>query len=343
MVNPDIAPDPELVECLAKYSAELNSHKYSIAKGVRKLREAFCEFYSNTFNVKMDPEESVCVTHGSKDAFLHTLMAITKPGDKVLVGTPTYPAFLSAFKHLELEVSYFEIADEEHMLSEISDRIKDVKILVLNFPNNPTGKTVSKNFYDRLEKIRGDAIIINDFVYGELGYNEQPVSLLSTGLENKVEIYSLSKAYCIPGWRVGALVGDPKIVNSLATIKSQIDYGIFTPIQMASVFALNNNQRLTKKARDIFKSRYNFVYEQLEHLGCKTFNANAGCSIWTSYESDSFDGLKFANNLLVDNQIAILPGVVFGEKYLKFFRISLVQPDIKLGLVTDRIGAILRE
>lgn len=341
MVNPDLQPERELIDKLSEYTIQSGSHRYTIAKGIKKLRDAFSQFYSRMFHVTLDPENHICVTHGSKDAFLHTLMAITKPGDKVLVGTPTYPAFSSAFKLLKLEVETFSLASEDRMLTEISEKIAGIKYLILNFPNNPTGISVSNDFYKKLNSITKDVIIINDFVYGELGFDGSPVSCLSHGIENKVEIYSLSKAYCVPGWRVGALLGDPKIVGKLSSLKSQVDYGIFTPLQLASAFALTNNTKFTKTTQDVFKLRYQFMSQELSNLGFVVHEATAGCSIWCSHESKGFNSLEFANTLLNENQIAILPGIVFGEEYTKHVRIALVQPDIKLGLVTDRIGAII--
>lgn len=357
MINPDIPPPRFLLDKLLEASVRPANHRYAVARGVRKLREAFAEKYRKSWHVELDPEDQVCVTMGSKDAIEHALMALGSDGAAVLVGTPTYPTYLSAIRLARLNPVFFAIQDSEQlMLAEIEAAVslnKPVAIL-LNFPNNPTGITVTQEFFVKLRKIAAASgvIIINDFVYGEMQYGETPAaSLLQSEQDSSgvAEIYSLSKAYSVPGWRVGALMGDRQIVRELSHLKAHIDYGIFLPIQHAAAAALQQGDGIPGSVTSQYQERCQVMAEGLQRMGWDVSIPRAGCSVWARLPQHlrSLGGLGVSRRLLSEAGVAAYPGSAFspsGEeasalesRYQDWLRFAMVAPLSRVRGVLDRL------
>lgn len=355
MVNPDLPPPRIVIDRLLEAINQNGSHRYSSSRGIRKLREAFAERYDRIFGVSLDAESQVCVTLGSKDGVLHALSAIMaivpSSAPVVLVGTPTYPAYKFVADYLGVPLATFEITqNEQEMLADIDRLTQSIKAstLLLNFPNNPTGISVSRDFYNGLAEIvkARSLYVVNDFTYGEMVYDRKPaVSLLSDFTTDVtdyvVECYSLSKAFSVPGWRVGGLLGSRRVVAEVARLKSRVDFGVFLPIQVAAVIALQTESDVVQSNTEIYQRRYRFLKNELSKLGWSVPEVQAGCCLWAA----SPGGLKVPQTLTEDlllAGVAALPGAAFGPAFEAFVRFALVTPESQLREVVNRIANLGR-
>lgn len=358
MINTDIAPPRYLLDRLMEASVKSSNHRYSVSKGIRKLRHAFASLYDRKFAVKLDPESEICVTMGTKDAIVNTLMLTVQSDQYVLMGQPAYPAYVSACQVCNIGVRFFEISsDPFKMIKDIECKLLDsnVRLILLNFPNNPTGITMPSQFYnDLINLVKGRNItILNDFVYGEMGHRTRAQPSLLEHAKSEVpciESYSLSKAYNIPGWRVGALCGNSQIVARLAQLKSHIDYGIFLPLQIASSSALSSSQDLVSSTSNEYQRRSKVLCDGLMQLGWDILQPEAGACLWARIP-DSFSvqatdysvSLSFAKKLLEYENVFISPGIVYGEKSDNWVRFALVLPSEQLYEVVRRIENFFRK
>ena len=359
MLNPDIPPPRLLLDKLVEASLAPAHHRYSVSRGVRKLREAFCSKYRQQFGVELEPDAEVCVTMGTKDALVHGLMVAQIPGRTVLVGKPAYPAHVSASLLAGAQVDYFEIGQTaEATLANIEAKLRHGKtgVLLLNFPNNPTGLTVDKGFYEQLGLVadRYDVLVVNDFVYGEMGYSSPQASILSVPAlrGGAVESYSWSKAYSVPGWRVGALLGQAEIVRRLARLKSHIDYGVFLPLQLAAGAALTGPESIPAEITARYRERANVLERLLKGLNWEVDPPSAGASVWARLPEKARHGLRaiqpdcppalsFARLMLKRGTVVVLPGTIFGAEYADYVRFGLVLPCEQLREVVERIEELM--
>ncbi|RMG39382.1 MAG: pyridoxal phosphate-dependent aminotransferase [Candidatus Dadabacteria bacterium] len=349
MINPDLPPPRILLDRLMEACAKPANHRYAVSRGIRKLREAFAVKYKSRFNVNLNPEEEICVTFGARDALQQTLSILHHPNRKVLLGRPYYPGHLYALQFMQSDLVFFDISeDPDHMLGQISTLVNtdNIGLILLNFPNNPNGITVSSDFYSSLaEIIRGkNCYVINDFVYGEMIFNGQPATsiLANDALREKaVEFYSLSKAYSIPGWRVAAALGPASIVNMISQLKSHIDYGLFLPLQLASAHALLAEEKIVQNTVVHYAERARLLAELLSLQGWRVLKPQGGCSLWARLP-DSLRGYcsasRFTINLLESEGVAVLPGSLFGAPDDDSARFALVSDTTSLREVAQRIS-----
>jgi alanine-synthesizing transaminase len=347
MINPDIAPSRILIDKLSEYTLKPDQHKYAVSRGIRKLREAFQIKYSKTFGVTLDEEREICALSGTKEGLYYILHSlVTASCDTVLVAAPTYPIYLSAINLIKAKPAFFNIdADESVMLTRIDEALEEsgAKILLLNFPNNPTGICVSSRFWEELARItfqRG-VTVINDFVYGEMGYESTIPSMLSARGINPlmVETYSLSKAYSVAGWRIGAALGAESIVRDVARLKSHSDYGSFLPLQHAASFALTCDTDLVSGIVGQYRRRMNILCDGLKGLGWQVNPSSAGPYIWAKVPSqfNFATGGDFVRRLLESSQVLFTPGALYGSDYNQWVRIALVCSEEKLHQVLSRL------
>jgi alanine-synthesizing transaminase len=350
MINPDIAPPRLLQDKLVEAINRGGSHRYSSSRGVKKLREGFAERYKRGFQVTVDPESEICVTLGTKDGVLHALSAITQmPGissSVVLVGRPTYPAYRFAAEYLGLSLLTFDVMqDEAGILKDIDALAQQVGgncPLLLNFPHNPTGKTVSAHFYTELGKLaeQRSLYVVNDFTYGEMMYNGKPAaSILQNDYLKKraVETYGLSKAFSVPGWRVGALLGSREIVEKVSTLKSRVDFGTFLPLQFAAVSALQSGMEVVRGITEFYSRRSRYFCNELLSQGWTLAEPDNGCCVWAQMPKGFNDCGAMAEKFLSVG-VAALPGSTFGPEYGSFMRFALVTPEPQLREVAERIA-----
>lgn len=347
MINPDLSPPRILIDKLLEASWKTQNHRYAVSRGVRKLREGFAEKYARRFGVTLDPELEVCAVMGSKDALVHAFDVLTQPGDTILVGAPTYPLYLSSARLSRLKCEFFQIQiDEDAMLVDIERAIKSnpIKVIVLNFPNNPTGVAVGLPFYQKLYRmVEGRGIfVLNDFVYGEMSFGgTESVSLLSVPEFRScaAETYSMSKAYSVPGWRVGALSGNSLLVRKLARLKSQIDYGLFLPLQYAAAAGLSTDTDIVSSTLRQYERRARALSGGLQRLGWEAALPEGGVCLWCRIpESIRGSGsIDFAKRLLQGTGVLVMPGMLFGAAFDDFVRFALVQSEDRIVQLLARI------
>ncbi len=356
MVNPDLAPPRMLLDRLLESVTKTANHRYAVSRGVRRLREAFGQKYLTRFSQQLDPDAQVCVCLGSKDATFHALRVLVQPGDAVVVLTPTYPAHLSAVALTGgRSVAWQAVNEPTQAASELSQLLasSQAKVLLLNLPSNPAGEIVSREWWYEVGRVcaRHAVTIVNDFVYGEMCFSgdaaESALWAILSGARC-VEVYSLSKAYNVPGWRVGALVGDREVVAAVARLKSQADYGLFLPLQYAASQALTASDNLVASTVHAYQRRLRVLSNGLQELGWHITQPRAGACLWVQYPErlreirgdSSFQSVNVARHLLIEAGVVASPGAIFGSSCDKWLRFAVVLNEERLRDVVNALRVI---
>ena len=336
MGNPD-QPTPEhIVQKLAEAALRGNTHRYSMTRGVPRLRKAITSWYKRKFDVELDPETEAIVTIGSKEGLAHLTLATLGPGDAVLVPNPAYPIHPYGCVIAGAEIIYVPLTSGIDFFAELEKAIMDSwpkpKMLILNFPGNPTTQCVDLDFFDKVVGIaRENKIwVVHDIAYAEIvfdGYRAPSILQVPGAKDVSVEFYSLSKTYNMPGWRVGFMCGNSTLVEALARIKSYMDYGLFTPIQVASIAALDGAQDCVEKVRQTYRNRRNVLCDGLNHLGWHVEKPRATMFVWAPIpeQYSQLGSLEFAKKLLKDAKVAVSPGIGFGQYGDNHVRFSLIE------------------
>ncbi len=336
MGNPDQPTPPHIIEKLVEAARRDNTHRYSMSRGIPRLRRAICNWYKNKFDVDLDPESEAIVTIGSKEGLAHLALATTGPGDAVLVPNPAYPIHPYGFVIAGADIRHVPLVPGKDFFAELEKAIRDSwpkpKFLVINFPGNPTAQCVELDFFEKVVAIaREHGIwVIHDIAYGEIAFDGyQPPSILQVAgaKEVAVEFYSLSKSYNMPGWRVGFMCGNPTLVGALAKIKSYLDYGMFTPIQVAAIAALEGDQECVTEIRDMYQSRRDVLCDGLNSIGWAVEKPRATMFVWAPIP-DAYrhlGSLEFAKKLLDEAKVAVSPGIGFGEYGDDHVRFGLIE------------------
>jgi alanine-synthesizing transaminase len=358
MVNPDLPPPRAVLDRLLESVTKPQNHRYAVSRGVRRLREAFADKYSTRFGVSLNPDTEVCVCLGSKDATYHALKSLITPGDAVVVSSPSYPAHVSSVILVGGTVSPWESPVDPSEAAVSLDRTLSssrARVVLLNFPSNPTGVVVSEEWWNAVADVcwRHGAAIINDFVYGEMCFSGNAgVSALKARERGVrcVEVYSLSKAYNVPGWRVGALVGDSQIVQAVARWKSHSDYGLFLPLQYAASVALTAPNDLVRPTVMAYDRRLKVLAAGLRKLGWEVQDPEAGACLWARYPSSiaSSEGGARSASVMVASEILrltgvlVTPGIVFGDLWDGYVRFSAVVTEERMREVVVALGGVKR-
>lgn len=355
MVNPDLVPPRIVLDRLLESVTKPTNHRYAVSRGVRRLREAFAVKYSTRFGISLNPETQVCVCLGSKDATFHALRVLVKTGDSVVVAAPSYPAHPSAVALAgATAIPWHVSSDPTEAAQKLSSLLSasGARVVLLNFPSNPAGAVVDSEWWREIGRVCAahQATIINDFVYGEMTFSNGPaVSALYSEQSGArcVEVYSLSKAYSVPGWRVGALVGNAEVVNAVSRMKSYADYGLFLPLQYAATVALTTSEDIVRPTTQIYERRLRVLAAGLQGLGWKPRSPEAGACLWVEYPRTLVDdvemgqsrSLAVANSLLRAYGVVVTPGIVFGDDYDAFVRFAAVTTEERLRDVITIMGA----
>ena len=356
MVNPDLAPPRAVLDRLLESVTKPLNHRYAVSRGVRRLREAFAAKYSTSFGVSLNPETEICVCLGSKDATYHAIKSLITVGDAVVVSSPSYPAHVSSVTLAGGVVVPWECSVEANEAAASLDRVlasSRARVVLLNFPSNPAGVVVSDEWWMAIADVcwRYGAAIINDFVYGEMCFSGEPaVSALKVRERGVrcVEVYSLSKAYNVPGWRVGALVGDTQTVQAVARWKSHSDYGLFLPLQYAASVALTAPQDLVRPTVMAYDRRLRVLATGLRKLGWDVQEPQAGACLWARYpeglvpagDGSASASVRVANELLAKSGVLVTPGIVFGEAWDGYVRFSAVVTEERMREVVSALSQL---
>ena len=336
MGNPDQPTPQHIVDKLCEAAQEGRNHRYSVSKGIPGLRRAICAWYKRKFNVDLDPETEAIATIGSKEGLAHLAVAITSPGDLILTPNPAYPIHPYGFIIAGADIRHVPMGHDRDYFEEVQKAVKDSwprpKILVVNFPSNPTAQVVDLDFYVKLVDFarENDLIVISDIAYAEItfdGYQCPSIMQVPGAKDVAVEFYSLSKTYNMPGWRIGFMVGNREIVGALAKIKSYLDYGTFQPLQIAACAALNGPQDCVDQIRGIYQSRRDVLIEGMHKMGWMAERPKASMFVWAEIPDDfkAMGSLEFSKRLLKEGGVAVSPGIGFGDYGDHFVRIALIE------------------
>ena len=336
MGNPD-QPTPQLiVEKLRESSLNPSTHRYSQSKGIPRLRKAITDWYKRRFDVDLNPESEAVVTMGSKEGLAHLALATLDKGDAVLVPNPSYPVHPYGFVIAGADIRHVPIGEKIDFFVELEKAIKNSfpkpKMLIINFPSNPSTECVDLEFFKKIIKIAKENKIwvVQDLAYADIcfdGYKAPSILQVEGAKEVAVEFFSLSKSYNMPGWRVGFCCGNKDLLAALARIKSYLDYGLFTPIQVAAIKALDEGDQLVEGIRDIYQSRRDVLVKGLNDAGWKVDPPKATMFVWAKIPDFLIEmgSLEFSKQLLADAKVAVSPGIGFGEYGEGYVRFSLIE------------------
>jgi alanine-synthesizing transaminase len=354
MGNPDGATPQPVVDKLAEAARNPRNHRYSMSRGIPHLRDAIVARYQKQYGVTLDPEAEAIVTIGAKDALAHLLFAIIGPGDVVVSANPAYPIHQYGVIMAEGEACMLPMPDAATFLDGLRNlyrtAAKTPKVILISFPHNPTTVCVDLDFMREVVELarQHGSYIIHDFAYAELGFDGyRPPSILQVegAADHAIEIYSMTKSYNMAGWRVGFCLGNRKLIAALARIKSYLDYGIFQPIQIASIIALRECHDEPGKIRDIYQSRRDVLVEGLHRAGWPVEPPKASMFLWAPIPEPfrHMGSLEFAKLLMSEAYVAVSPGIGFGPMGEGFVRFSLIENNHRVRQATKNIGHFLQE
>ncbi len=357
MGNPDMPTPKHIREKLKETVEKPGTGRYSSSKGIPGLRKAQSAYYKRRFNVDLDPENEVIVTLGSKEGLANLAQAITSPGDIILSPNPSYPIHPYGFIIAGASLRHLPAMDEgifnpdlylERLENSIKDSVPAPVALIVSFPSNPTAQVVSLEFYKELVKIalKYNVYILSDLAYAEIYYDDiKPPSILevSRAKEVAVEFTSMSKTYAMAGWRIGFAVGNTKLIYALTRIKSYLDYGAFTPVQVAAASALNGPQSCVEDIRNTYQRRRDVLITSMARSGWDIPKPQASMFAWAplpeKYKSKG--SLEFAKELMLKADVAVAPGVAFGEYGEGYVRVGLVENEQRIRQAAKNIKKIL--
>ena len=335
MGNPDQATPDFIVNKLTETVNKKETHRYSQSKGIPRLRKAISDWYDRKYNVAIDPENEAIVTMGSKEGLGHLALATMDKGDVILVPNPSYPIHPFGFIIAGADIRHVPIGPGIDFFNQLEEAIANTfpkpRMLVLNFPSNPTTECVDKDFFEQVVEIakKNEIWVIHDLAYADLCFDDYkaPSFLEVKGAKDiGVEFFTLSKSYNMPGWRVGFCCGNKDLVGALSRVKSYYDYGLFTPIQVASIVALNEGDQEVNKIRDMYKERRDVLCDGLNKIGWEVEKPKATMFVWAKIpDKFKMKSIEFSKLLLNECDVAVSPGIGFGQYGDSYVRFSLIE------------------
>jgi len=340
MGNPDMPTPKHIVDKLVEAARDPRTNRYSASRGIKGLRRAMAAYYKQRFSVTLDPDSEVIAALGSKEGFANLAQAITAPGDVVLVPNPAYPIHAYGFIMAGAAIRHVPSTSPEEYLSRIGTAVRhsvpSPSALVVNYPSNPTAQTVGLDFYKEIIAFarKHEIWVLSDLAYADIYFEEPPPSILQIdgARDIAIEFQSLSKTYAMPGWRMGFAAGNKKLIAALARIKSYLDYGAYTPVQVAAAAALGGPQDCVAEIRAIYRSRRDVLVESMGRAGWNIPAPPASMFAWAPIPEEfrAMGSLEFSKRLLVDAKVAVSPGLGFGEYGEGYVRIALVENEHRI-------------
>ena len=335
MGNPDQATPDFIVNKLTETVNKKETHRYSQSKGIPRLRKAISDWYDRKYNVSIDPENEAIVTMGSKEGLGHLALATMDKGDVILVPNPSYPIHPFGFIIAGADIRHVPIGPGIDFFNQLEEAIANTfpkpKMLVLNFPSNPTTECVDIGFFEQVVEIakKNEIWVIHDLAYADLCFDDYkaPSFLEVKGAKDiGAEFFTLSKSYNMPGWRVGFCCGNKDLIGALSRVKSYYDYGLFTPIQVASIVALNEGDQEVNKIRDMYKERRDVLCDGLNKIGWEVEKPKATMFVWAKIpDKFKMKSIEFSKLLLNECDVAVSPGIGFGQYGDSYVRFSLIE------------------
>ena len=360
--NPDGPTPPHVVAKLIEAVQKPTNHRYSVSRGIYKLRVAAANWYRRRYDVDLDPDHEVVVTIGSKEGLAHLALAVLGTGDVVLCPNPTYPIHQYSVILAGGDLRSIPLVPGEDFFGHLVEAMRQTwpkpKMLIVNFPHNPTTEVVDRSFFEKVVDFAREhqLMVVHDLAYADLVYDgyEAPSFLQVAGAKKVgVECFTLSKSYNMPGWRVGFVVGNPDMLGALARLKSYYDYGIFQPVQIAAIHALNGPQHYVEDIRRRYESRRNVLVNGLNRAGWPIEKPKATMFVWAPIPErfQELGSLEFSKLLLREAKVAVSPGIGFGEYGDKWVRFALIENEhrtrqavrgIRRLFATGRSGSLVR-
>jgi alanine-synthesizing transaminase len=346
MGNPDHATPDHIVEKMIEASRNPKNHRYSLSRGIYKLRLAICDWYKRKFDVDLDPESEAITTIGAKEGLSHLALAVVEPGDIAICPNPTYPIHTYCIILAGGNLRTVYLSPDSDFFEDLQEAIRTTwprpKLLILSFPHNPTTAVVDLDFFQKVVELakENNILVIHDFAYADLvfdGYQAPSILQIPDAKDVAVEFFSLSKSYNMPGWRIGFCLGNTRMVNALTRIKSYLDYGIFQPLQIASVIALNGPSDCVDQIVEHYRVRRDALVSGLNRIGWQVSSPKGTMFVWAKIPEQyrKMGSLEFSQFLVREAKVAVSPGIGFGEAGDKFVRFALVEN-------TNRINQAIR-
>ena len=352
MGNPDQPAPSHVIDKLVEVSQRKDTHRYSMSRGIPRLRKAICNWYLKKYGVSLDPESEAIVTIGSKEGLAHLTLSMLGPGDCVLVPTPAYPIHPYGCVIAGADVQYLPLSATQNFFDNLNDAISNSwprpKLLILNFPSNPTTDCVDLGFFEKIIELahQNEIWVVNDIAYAEIvfdGYQAPSILQVPGAKEIAVEFYSLSKTYNMPGWRVGFMCGNETLVQALSRMKSYLDYGLFTPIQVAAIGALEGPQDCVAETCRLYQLRRDILCDGLDKLGWCFEKPKATMFVWAPIPQTYLEmgSLEFSKLLLKEAKVAVSPGIGFGKNGDGHVRFSLIENEQRIRQAVRNIKRLI--
>ena len=353
MGNPDLPTPKHIVNKLVEAVKNPRNHRYSASKGIYKLRLAITDWYLKRYDVELDPDSEAVVTIGAKEGIGHLVLATLGPGDVVFVPDPTYPIHAYSVVIAGGDLRSVPLTGEGDFFQRLLTATKQTwphpKMLIISFPQNPTTKVVDIDFFENLVTFARDhhLMIVHDLAYGDIvfdGYRAPSLLQVKGAKDVGVEFFSLSKSYNMPGWRVGFALGNAEMLAALARLKSYFDYGVFQPIQIAAIIALNENQDCVREAVEIYRKRRDTLIHGLKRVGWEIEKPKGTMFVWAEIQKPfkKMGSVEFSKLILREGLVAVSPGVGFGEYGEGFVRFALVENEARIKQAVKGIQKVLK-
>ena len=354
MGNPDLPTPKHIVNKLVEAVKNPRNHRYSASKGIYKLRLAITDWYLKRYDVELDPDSEAVVTIGAKEGIGHLVLATLGPGDVVFVPDPTYPIHAYSVVIAGGDLRSVPLTGEGDFFQRLLTATKQTwphpKMLIISFPQNPTTKVVDIDFFENLVTFARDhhLMIVHDLAYGDIvfdGYRAPSLLQVKGAKDVGVEFFSLSKSYNMPGWRVGFALGNAEMLAALARLKSYFDYGVFQPIQIAAIIALNENQDCVRETVEIYRKRRDTLIHGLKRVGWEIEKPKGTMFVWAEIQKPfkKMGSVEFSKLILREGLVAVSPGVGFGEYGEGFVRFALVENEARIKQAVKGIQKVLKK
>lgn len=354
MGNPDLGTPRHIVDKLLEASQKPPNHRYSASAGITRLRTAICDWYLRRYDVDIDPDTETIVTIGVKEGMSHLVLVTIRPGDVVFTPTPTYPIHPYSAIIAGGDVRGIPVGPGQDFLANLQEAVRHSwprpKLLILCYPHNPTTEIVTVDFFQQIVDFarENDILVIHDFAYADLVFDghEAPSFLQAKGAkEVGVEFFSMSKSYSMAGWRVGFCVGNPETIFALKRIKSYLDYGIFQPIQIASIIALNEDQACVAEIRDTYRERRDALIQGLARAGWEVPPPKATMFVWAKIPEPfaAMGSVEFSKHLIREARVAVSPGLGFGANGDGYVRFALIENQMRINQAARGIRRVMQQ
>ncbi|MBI4797715.1 MAG: alanine transaminase [Desulfarculus sp.] len=342
MGNPDLGTPPHIVEKMVEAARKASNHRYSASKGITKLRHAITSWYKRRYDVDLDPETEAVATIGAKEGLSHLVLATISPGDVVLVPSPTYPIHPYSVVIAGGDLRSVPLLPGRDFFDDLLTAFRQTwpqpKMLIISFPHNPTCTVVDMDFMTKIVDFcrKHEIWVVHDFAYADLcfdGYQAPSILQVPGAKDICVEFFSMSKSYSMAGWRLGFCVGNPEMVNALTRIKSYLDYGVFQPIQIAAIIALNEDQACVQEIVDVYRHRRDTLVTGLNRVGWDVDSPKGTMFLWAKIPEKyrAMGSVEFSKLLINEAKVAVSPGLGFGEYGDEFVRFALVENDHRIN------------